>query len=87
MKGKPFLIAALVFGGLGFIMLIMTMISYFCGDGLISGALAQMLSVGKDSFTDATMAQISIVFFIPAFIFAYRALSDNDEENAEISGE
>ena len=83
MKGKAFFISALVFGGLGIIMLVLTLISYFCGDELISGAIAQMLGLSTESFNDATMAQISIVLFIPAFIFGYRALSDNDEADEE----
>ena len=79
MKGKAFFISALVFGGLGFIMLVLTCISYFCGDNLISAAIGQTMGLSTESFNDATMAQISIVLFIPTFIFGYRALSDNDE--------
>lgn len=81
MKGKPFFISAIVFGGLGFIILVLTLISFFCGDDLISGAIAQKLNLSNESFNDATMAQISIVLFIPAFIFGFRAFSENDEDD------
>ena len=82
MKGKAFFISALVFGGLGFIMLVLTCISYFCGDNLISAAIGHMMGLSTESFNDATMAQISIVLFIPTFIFGFRALADNDTSDA-----
>lgn len=78
MKGKPFLIAALVFGGLGIIMLILTAISFFCGDNLISYAIARALLLDSSSFSDATMGQMAVVLFIPSFIFAFRSFADAD---------
>lgn len=80
MKSRPFLIAALGFGGIGVIVLILTIISFFCGDNLISAAIGGGLGLGTDSFNDATMGQISVVFFIPAFIFAFRCFADNESE-------
>ena len=79
LKGKPFLITSLVFGGLGLIVLILTVISFFCGDNLISAAIGELIHMGTDSFNDATMGQIAVVFFIPAFIFAFRSFADNDD--------
>ena len=78
-KEKPFLLASVIFGGLGLIMLILTVISFFCGDQLISGAICSMLNLEKDAFTDATMAQIAVVLFLPTFIFAYRSFADSDD--------
>lgn len=82
MKNKPFLISAIVFGGLGLLVLLLTVISFFEGDNLISGAIASLLNLSKDSFNDATMAQVAVVFFIPTFIFAFRTLADEDEATA-----
>ncbi len=79
-KGKPFLIASLVFGGLGIIVLVLTVVSFFCGDQLISSAISSMLNLEKGAFTDTTMAQIAVVLFLPTFIFAYRSFADNDSD-------
>ena len=79
LKNKPFLIAAIVFGTLGILVLILTAISFFEGDNLISGAIGSLLGLDKESFRDSTMAQIAVVFFIPTFIFAFRALADIDD--------
>ena len=45
MKNKPFLISAIVFGGLGLLVLLLTVISFFEGDNLISGAIASLLNL------------------------------------------
>ena len=82
-KGKAFLISAIVFGGLGLIVLVLTVISFFCGDNLISSAIATALGLDKESFTDATMGQIAVVFCIPTFIFAFRSLYETEEEPDE----
>ena len=82
-KGKPFLISAIVFGGLGLIVLVLTVISFFCGDNLISSGIATMLGLDKESFTDATMGQIAVVFCIPTFIFAFRSLAETEEDVEE----
>ena len=77
-KGKPFLLAAVIFGAAGFIILILAIVSYFCGDDLISGAIGSLLNMEKGVFTDATLAQISLVLFIPTFVFAYRSFADDE---------
>ena len=79
-KNRPFLLTSLIFGELGFIMLVLTVISFFCGNSLISGAICTMLHLEDEAFTDATMAQIAVVLFLPAFIFAYRSFADNDSD-------
>lgn len=83
-KNRPFLLASLIFGELGFIMLVLTVISFFCGNSLISGAICTMLHLEDEAFTDATMAQIAVVLFLPAFIFAYRSFADNENESAAV---
>ena len=84
MKSKPFLIASFVFGGLGLLVLIMTVVSFFSGEALISRGIGSLLGLDKNSFSDATMGQIAVVFFIPAFVFAFRSFADNDEpENSD----
>lgn len=79
-KEKPFLLASIIFGALGLIMLILTVISFFCGDQLISGAIRSMLNLDSESFNDSTMAQIAVVLFLPTFIFAYRSFADSDDD-------
>ncbi len=84
-KGKPFLVASVIFGGLGLIMVVLTVISFFSGDQLISGAVSSVLHLGPDTFTDSTMAQIAVVLFLPTFIFAYRSFSDSEDEAPAVS--
>ena len=79
LKGKPFLIVALVFGSLGLLMLVITVASFFNGDdSTITTGIADLLHVDHESIKNETLAQISIVFFIPTFIFAYRSFIDTE---------
>ena len=78
MKSKPFLITAAVFGSLGILTLLLTVISFFNGDSSITGSIESMLNMDEGSIKNDVLAQISVVFFIPAFIFAFRAFADND---------
>ncbi len=78
LKGKPFLIVALVFGSLGLLMLVITVASFFNGDDSITTGIADLLHVDHESIKNETLAQISIVFFIPTFIFAYRSFIDTE---------
>ena len=78
MKSKPFLITAAVFGSLGILTLLLTVISFFNGDSSITGAIESMLNMDEGSIKNDVLAQISVVFFIPAFIFAFRTFADND---------
>lgn len=81
MKSKAFLITAAVFGLLGMITLLLTVISFLSGSDAIRDAISSMFSISKDSLKDEILAQISIVFFIPAFIFAFRTFVDNDTKH------
>ena len=56
-KNRPFLLASLIFGELGFIMLVLTVISFFCGNSLISGAICTMLHL--ESICNAIIAHAS----------------------------
>ena len=81
-KSKPFFIASLVFGGIGLTILVVAVISFFCGDNVISGAIGGLMHLNTASFNDSTMAQIAVVFFIPTFIFAFRFFVDNEPSPA-----
>lgn len=77
-KKNPFLIAALVFGGLALLLLLTAALSLLWHDTTISNALAKLFHVSQESFTNETIGQLSVVLFIPSFIFAYRSLDNQN---------
>lgn len=78
-SSRPFLIAAAVFGMLGLVMLVLTVASFFIGGGEVAAWLSSVLHVDSGKLKDDTFAQVAVVLFIPAFIFAYRAFCDAQE--------
>lgn len=75
-KKNPFMIASLIFGGLALLLLITAALSLLWHDTTISNALAKLFHMSQESFTNETIGQLSVVLFVPAFIFAYRSLDN-----------
>ena len=75
MKNKPLLLTALIFGGIGVIIIILAVIFYMAGESGLYNAIASFFGMGKDKITTATICQLGILFEIAAFILGYRSLS------------
>lgn len=76
-KKNSFFVASLVFGGLAMLFLLTAAFSLLWHDTTISNAIANLLHMSQESFTNETIGQLSVVLFVPAFIFAYRSLELN----------
>lgn len=74
LKKNPFLKAAIVFGALSLILLVIAAVSVVNNDSTVSKAIAGLFKFNTDSFNNATIGQLALVFAIPSFIFAFRSL-------------
>lgn len=79
MKDKPFLIASIVFGGIGLALLAIASVSFLANSTAVATAVGSIFNMNKDTVSNATLAELAIVFTIPSFIFAYKTLVDSEE--------
>lgn len=76
MKDKPFLMAALIFGAAGLILLVLSAVILLTKDTSFCNNLANLFGMESGSITTSTIAQLATVCTIPSFIFAYESLTD-----------
>ncbi len=76
MKDRPLLVTAIVFGGIGFVILTIAAIIFISGEKAPLDYIGALIGMEKGRITVGTIAQFSLVFEIMAFIVAYRELSD-----------
>ena len=75
MKNKPFLIAAMVFGGIGLFILLVSALIFLTKNTSICTNLGKLLGT---SISTSTLAELAAVFFMPAFVFAYKSFSSEE---------
>lgn len=81
-KKYPFLTTSVIFAVLSLILLMIAAVSVVTNDTSISKSIAGLLKVSTDSFNNSTIGQLSLVFAVPSFIFAFKAI-DTEVINKE----
>lgn len=76
LKDRPLLVTAMVFGGIGLVMLIVAGVLFLNGDKGPLNYIGSLLGMERGRLTTGTISQFSLVFEVMAFIIGYRALSD-----------
>ena len=76
MKNKPLLMSALVFGGIGLIILILGAVFYMDGNNDFYESVAGFFGMAKSKVSTSTFCQFGIVFELAAFVLGYRSLKD-----------
>lgn len=79
LKNKPLLITAIVFGGIGLLIIILGAVLFIDGGNDALNAIGSVFGMEKGKLTTATICQFSIVFEAMAFVVGYRALRDEAE--------
>lgn len=77
-KNRPFFLAAVIFGSVSLILAGIAAVSFLMGDSTISSSVARLLHLSSESFSNSTIAQISVILSIPCLIFGYRSIADNE---------
>lgn len=72
MKNKPFLIAALVFGSIGLLLLVASALIFLTKNTSICFNLGRLLGT---TVTTSSISELAAVFFMPAFVFAYKSFT------------
>lgn len=75
MKNKPFLIAAIVFGCIGLFLLFASALIFLTKNTSICTNLGKLLGT---SISASTISELAAVFFMPAFVFAYKSFSSEE---------
>ncbi len=70
------MISALIFGGIGLIIIILGTIFYMNGSNDFYESVAGFFGMAKSKITTATFCQFGIIFELAAFILGYRSLKD-----------
>lgn len=76
LKEKPLLIAAIIFGGIGLVLIITGCLLYMINDSTFLNMIDSVFGFTKGSTSPATFSQLGIVFEASAFILIYRSLVD-----------
>lgn len=80
LRNKPLFITALIFGGIGVVLTILTGILFLNNDDSFFGLIARLFGMAKESVTASTLWQFAFIFEAAAFILGYRALVEEAEE-------
>lgn len=80
LKNKPLLITAIIFAGIGLLIIILGAVLFIDGGKDALNTIGSVLGMEKGKLTTATICQFSIVFEIMAFVVGYRALRDEADE-------
>lgn len=75
MKNKPFLNAAIVFGCIGLFLLFVSALIFLTKNTSLCTNLGKLLGT---SITSSTIAELAAVFFMPAFVFAYKSFTSEE---------
>ena len=75
MKNKPFLTAAIVFGCIGLLLISVSALIFLTKNTSICTNLEKILGT---SVSSSTIAELGSVFFMPAFVFAYKSLTSEN---------
>lgn len=75
MKNKPFLNAAIVFGCIGLFLLFVSALIFLTKNTSLCTNLEKLLGT---SITSSTIAELAAVFFMPAFVFAYKSFTSEE---------
>lgn len=78
-KNKPFFISALCFGGVGFILLFISVIAVLTNNTSFQNLVVDLFSLEPGSFTNATIAQFGIILFVPAFFFGNSCIPEKPQ--------
>ncbi len=77
-KNRPFFLAAVIFGSISLVLAGIAAVSFLMNDSTISTFIARLLHLSSESFSNSTIAQISVILSIPCLIFGYRSLADDE---------
>lgn len=87
MKNKPFLIASIVFGGAGLLLILISAAIFLTKDISFCDNLGKLLGIKAGTLNNSTLAELASIFCIPAFIFAYKALQDEAFEDDDFEND
>ncbi len=79
LKNKPLLITALIFGGIGIILAILTGIMFLADDTNGFSIISGLLGMKSADIKASSLWQFSFIFEAAAFILGYRALVEESE--------
>lgn len=80
LKDKPLLITAIIFGGIGLLLMIVTGILFLNGNNDAFDTIGSVFGMESGKVTAATISQFSLVFEVVAFVIGYRSLMEEAEE-------
>ncbi len=80
LKNRPLLIAALIFGGIGLLLIITATIIYIDGSKTIYNAIASLLGMPIGKITTASVCQFGTIFEIAAFVLGYKSFITESSE-------
>ena len=76
LKSRPLLLSAIIFGGIGLLLICTAAWIFVSGDTGLTKWLSSVLHSDSGSISSATFSQLGIVFEISAMVIACRALDD-----------
>ncbi len=76
MKNKPLMISALIFGGIGVLIILFAVICYMSGNTEVYESIGRIFGMTRDKITTASLSQFGIIFEAAAFVLGYRSLKD-----------
>ncbi len=76
LRSRPLLIAAIIFGGIGMLLIMIAVYIFMSGDTAITGWLNSLLRSGSDKISSSTFSQIGIVFELSSLMISLRAFDD-----------
>ncbi len=83
-KNKPFLTAALLFGGVGLLILILATLSSLGHTDVVTRFIIKLFHMKRGSFTVDNLAELGAICAIPSFIFAYKSFCDTEDEEPTV---
>lgn len=76
MKKKPLFLAALIFGGLGLLIIGFSIIMYMVGNTSVFQTIGNIFGMARNKITSSTLCQFGIILESAAFLLGYRSLAD-----------
>ncbi len=81
MKGKPYFITSVILGVIFITILGIATVSFLMNSSTVATAVCSLLHAEPHSINNGKIAACSLVFALPSFILAYKAMLDNNTDD------
>ncbi len=79
-KKNPFLLSALIFGGIAATVFIIAALSFLGKDTTVVDTICRIVHLSSNNFDNGTLAEIACILALPAFLFGLKAFTDSESE-------